>query len=135
MSNANQKSVMIVIILVLIVTIGWQGYEMQQKRQAQLEELQAVQAEVAALKEEVAGLEAEITELNKTSVKGMVRDANKAILSGWETLVDTVEEELNKTREAFEQDEPSEHSGESQSPAEKPEDGQKGKPSDRKYST
>ncbi len=41
----------------------------------------------------------DIVRLDKGSVQGLVSEANDVILSGWESLVNTVENELKKARE------------------------------------
>jgi cbb3-type cytochrome oxidase subunit 3 len=39
--------------------------------------------------------------LEKNSIEGMLEETNKVVVSGWETLLDTVKSELTKAKERF----------------------------------
>jgi hypothetical protein len=45
--------------------------------------------------------EEKIALLEKKSIEGMLEETNKVVVSGWETLLDTVKEELTKAKERF----------------------------------
>ena len=45
--------------------------------------------------------EDKIALLEKKSIEGMLEETNKVVVSGWETLLDTVKEELTKAKERF----------------------------------
>jgi len=45
--------------------------------------------------------EENIALLEKKSIEGMLEETNKVVVSGWETLLDTVKEELAKAKERF----------------------------------
>jgi hypothetical protein len=39
--------------------------------------------------------------MKKRSLEGMLKETNKAVVSGWETLLNAVQEELNKAKDAI----------------------------------
>ncbi|MEJ2442545.1 MAG: hypothetical protein P8Y42_03665 [Exilibacterium sp.] len=92
------------ILLVAVVGVSWQWYQAGIRERQLQKQLLEMQGQVAQLQEQVGQLQTELNSLNKTSFKGLVRDANDAILSGWESLLDTVENEVKKAREALDQE-------------------------------
>ena len=42
-----------------------------------------------------------IENIEKKSLEGMLKETNKAIVSGWEALLDTVQQELDKAKQAI----------------------------------
>jgi hypothetical protein len=45
--------------------------------------------------------EEKIALLEKKSIEGILEETNKVVVSGWETLLDTVKDELTKAKERF----------------------------------
>lgn len=48
----------------------------------------------------IAELEQQLAETEKKTVDGILKETNKAVVQGWESLLDKVEQELNKARAA-----------------------------------
>ncbi len=91
----------LVLILIIALAAAWQFYDMQQREQAMRLRLQALESSVNEMQQRLGTLEGQVTQLRESSVEGLVNEANTAILEGWESLVDTVENELKKAREAL----------------------------------
>ncbi|NIB43735.1 hypothetical protein HBA55_29285 [Pseudomaricurvus alkylphenolicus] len=94
------------VVLLLILALGGLYFHSQQQLQQVHADRQALLQEVQALRKEVAQLNAKVAQLDESSVQGIVREANNAILDGWESLVNTVEKEIQEARRAFENDNP-----------------------------
>lgn len=86
-------------VLMLFMISAWFHYQTQ----LQIRELQqrnfAVNQQLVAVSERLAQVSTELVKFEANSLDGMVRDANDALLSGWESLVNTVGEELKKARQ------------------------------------
>jgi len=93
----------IIPVLILFLISGWFHYQTQ----LQMLELQqanlAMHKQMVGVGEQLAGVTAELAKLEASSIDGIVRDANDALLSGWESLVNTVGEELKKARKPIPQ--------------------------------
>jgi hypothetical protein len=86
-------------VLILFMISAWFHYQTQlQIRELQQRNL-AVNQQLVAVAEQLAQVSAELVKFEANSLDGMVRDANDALLSGWESLVNTVGEELKKARQ------------------------------------
>lgn len=88
-------------ILVVVLLIG-SGY-LHYQTQIQLGELKrqnlVVNKQLVVVGEQLAAVTSKLASFEEDSLDGMVRDANNVLLSGWESLVNTVGEELKKARE------------------------------------
>ncbi len=94
------------ILLLMVIAMGWTNYDTRQMLQESRQQLALAselntqqQQQLELLHAEVVRLNQRVSTLDKNSVEGIVREANQAILQGWESLVSTVEEELKKARE------------------------------------
>lgn len=76
-------------------------YDFYQKHQGLLADNTALESKVLATEKELNVAAARIEAMEKASLEGVLKESNKAIVSGWETLLDTVQGELNKAREAI----------------------------------
>lgn len=106
----NTRYLLINLVWVAVMAgLVWQWYESRQREEQLRQQLAEMQAQVVQLQEQVGSLRQEVQTLDESSVEGLVRDANEAILQGWEALVDTVENELKKAREALKEEPDSEN--------------------------
>ncbi|WP_439134925.1 hypothetical protein [Pseudomaricurvus sp.] len=87
------------LVVLLIVGMGWMYYDSQQQlKQARLQS-QQLEQQLVLLNKEVALLSEQVEKLDENSVEGIVREANNAILDGWQSLVNSVDNELKKARQ------------------------------------
>ena len=93
-----QKLTLALVILVM-VAVGWLYYDNQQQLQQARVQSAQLEQQVAQLHEQINTLQLRVERLSNHSVEGIVRQANNAILDGWESLVSGVEKELKKARE------------------------------------
>ena len=91
------------VLIVLLVIAGWFLYQQHQEKQALQVLNQQLQTELAIVRQSLAESQKKAEELEEKSIEGMLRETNKVVVSGWETLLDTVEQELNKARDAIQQ--------------------------------
>ena len=99
----DKRSLALAVLMVAVVLSGWQLYQSHRRQAALQEQLLVVQAQLDGLQGELGQLQQELETLEKTTVKGAIREANDAILNSWETLMDTVESELSRARKALEE--------------------------------
>lgn len=109
-----QKLILALLVLV-IAGMGWMYYDGQQQLKEARLQSQQLEQQLALLNKEVAALSEQVEKLGDNSVEGLVRQANNAILDGWESLVNSVENELKKAREKVQQQQ---NSGAQNAPAE-----------------
>lgn len=74
------------------------GYEREQALSA---EVVMLHNEVAALRSDVEVQRNKLTAMEHQSVSAMVAKANKVIVDGWDAIVDSVESEMTRAREAL----------------------------------
>lgn len=97
-----QKLTLALLVLV-IAGMGWMYYDGQQQLKEARLQSQQLEQQLVLLNKEVAALSEQVEKLGDNSVEGLVRQANNAILDGWESLVNSVESELKKAREKVQQ--------------------------------
>ena len=87
-------------LFVIAVIQAWFLYDLYRQNTA----LTAVNEEYAGyLKDseaKIAELQEQLEETEKKTVDGILKETNKAVVQGWESLLDKVEQELQKAREA-----------------------------------
>lgn len=89
------------ILFVLLLVSGWYIYE-QDDRYKQLEkEYSALSKELEKTQILLAEQKTHSEALEKKTIDSILKETNKAVISGWETLLDTVEKELNKARSSI----------------------------------
>jgi hypothetical protein len=91
------------ILVVLLILAGVYIYQQEKKHAALESENTTLRTTIQALEESLAMANDKNSELEKKSVEGILRETNKVVVSGWETLLNTVEQELNKARKMIEQ--------------------------------
>lgn len=105
MANQNQQGkthLLLALIIALAAVAGWQVYEMRYSLNIANRQVEDLTGQLASMQSELDKLSQDVARLDKGSVQGIVREANDAILSGWESLVNTVESELKRAREDME---------------------------------
>lgn len=88
-----------VTVVVAVIVSGWMHYDTQQKLLASQQQIQQLNTQMVQMSEQMALVHQELRRVNTDSIDGIVKDANDALLSGWESLVDTVEKELKRARD------------------------------------
>lgn len=110
----------VLLIAVLFGTSAWFHYQTH----LQLIELQqqnmVLNQQLVVVGEQLASISTQLSNFEVNSLDGLVRDANDALLSGWESLVNTVGEELKKAREELPESQPSNPTVPSSPPLESP---------------
>jgi uncharacterized protein YlxW (UPF0749 family) len=91
------------ILLILLLVSVWYVYEQKKEYETLQASHQQLTLELANAKKALADLYQENQVLEKKSVEGLLRETNKVVVSGWETLLNAVEDELNKAREMIQQ--------------------------------
>ncbi|MCB1614912.1 MAG: hypothetical protein KDI30_02755 [Pseudomonadales bacterium] len=97
------KAVIIVSLVVVLGVMGGYGYKLYESHHAYKSTLEG---EIRELKTQVRDLQAlvkfqdeRIAALEKTSINKLVDDANNMFIEGWESMLNTLETELDKARE------------------------------------
>lgn len=96
-------SLMTKILLALLLVSFWFLYDKHKQYEILLAERDALKEELVVANQSISQLTEQNEELEKKSVEGLLRETNKVVVSGWETLLNTVEEELNKAKEMIQQ--------------------------------
>ncbi|MFT5421892.1 MAG: hypothetical protein ACI9D5_002654 [Candidatus Endobugula sp.] len=91
------------ILLVLLLLAAWYMYEQNKQYEVLLAKNTQLEASLSQAEELLALAQKKNVELEKNSIDGMLRETNKVVISGWETLLNTVKEELYKAREIIQQ--------------------------------
>lgn len=84
------------VLAIMVGVLGWMLYQTQMQLDVSRNQVQLLQQSLEVTQAEVADLKDQVAELDRTSIQGLVRDANDAILDGWEAMVKTVEEEVKE---------------------------------------
>lgn len=89
-------------VIALLVAV-WFLYQKNIENEHLRVENQRLSLELAEVKRSLDELTLANQALEKKSVEGLLRETNKVVVSGWETLLNTVEKELDKAREMIQQ--------------------------------
>ena len=89
------------LFIVFIVIEGWFIYDFYTKNQLLITENLVLESELLQSQQNLAKAEEKIQILEKSSVKGMLEETNKAIMSSWESILDTVKRELEQARDTL----------------------------------
>ena len=97
-----------VLLFIVVIGLGYVAWEGWQLLQHSKQETAALQLQVDALNQQIRAMQADVNALNQkvssldeSSVDNIVRQANNAIIDGWQSLVTTVENELERAKEAL----------------------------------
>lgn len=91
------------ILIIVVIVQAWFLYDYYNKNQQLIAENIQLETELLQTKESLLAAEEKAADLEKRSLEGVLKETNKAVVSGWEKLLDAVEGELNKAREAIEE--------------------------------
>jgi hypothetical protein len=97
------KNLLIVVLLLALFGLSWMQIRTQQKLDIAQQQQDSLAQHLDKTKIEINQLKNKISELDKTSINGLVKEANNAILGGWETLVNGVGEEVKRARELMQE--------------------------------
>ncbi|MGH1486994.1 MAG: hypothetical protein ACRBCI_12320 [Cellvibrionaceae bacterium] len=89
------------ILLIVVVVESWFLYDFYQKNQQLLTDNVELETKLLSSEQALAEVSTKLEQLEKRSLEGMLKETNKAVVSGWETLLNAVQEELNKAKEAI----------------------------------
>jgi len=89
------------VLLVIVLIQAWFLYDYYNRNQQLLAENVQIETELFQTKESLLAAEQKASELEKRSLEGMLKETNKAVVSGWEKLLDAVENELDKARDSI----------------------------------
>lgn len=89
------------ILLVVALVEAWYIYDLHNKNEALIADNVNLETQLAQSEQALATVRSEIEELEKRSLEGVLKETNKAVISGWEKLLNTVEKELEKARDAI----------------------------------
>ncbi|MDO3382193.1 hypothetical protein [Gilvimarinus algae] len=111
---------LMVLLLVLAAIAGgaalYWGYAQQQVLTVRVATLEK---ELASVKSELASTKSKLQAMEQDSVGTMVKRANEVIVKGWDAIVDSVESELSRARDALQHlDQSSSSDGVAPDPAE-----------------
>lgn len=93
------NKLLVVLLVVTLAISGWMHYDTQQQLLASQRQIHQLNTQIAQLSEQMVLVHQELSRVNTDSIDGIVKDANEALLNGWESLVNTVGEELKRARE------------------------------------
>ena len=89
------------ILIIVVIVQGWFIYQFLEDKKALSLENQALTAQLETAVEQINKNEKQIAILKKKSVEGLLDETNRAVISGWEALMNKVEDELDKALESF----------------------------------
>lgn len=90
------------VLVVIIIQLYFYQESLKREHFLQLQ-ISGLQKQVIMLGQQVETLEESVDALNETPLNDMVDHANKAILDGWESLLNTVDREVQKARDSLQQ--------------------------------
>lgn len=94
-------SVLAKVLFVVALIQGWFLYDFFNKNQMLLAENIRSEQQLLTLDELLAAANKRIEVLEKNSIDNVLKETNKAVVEGWETLLDTVEGELEKAKKSI----------------------------------
>lgn len=87
------------ILLVVAILEGWFLYTIHQKNLELMATNSALQSQLEQTQQSLEETRELLQAMEKKTLKGMLEETNKAVVSGWQKLLDRVESELEKARE------------------------------------
>jgi F0F1-type ATP synthase membrane subunit b/b' len=99
------------ILLVALLASLWWGHGQYQQRLALEESALELQDSVEELEmqlvdslSEVAELQTKLEDAQRYSVKEVMRDANKSLVEGWQTIIQSFEQEIDRVIDEIEEE-------------------------------
>ena len=103
MRHLNILLLLIVIALTGFMYMGWQQQNLMQTQLAKLtDKNQQLADTLLASRDEIDFLNTKILEMERSSVKGLAKQANGAFLDGWESSMGVVGTEIERARKDLE---------------------------------
>jgi hypothetical protein len=91
------------VLFVLLLLAAWYMYEQHKQYEVLLAKHVQLEANLEDINALLTLAKEKNVELEKNSIDGMLRETNEVVISGWETLLNTVKKELYKAREIIQQ--------------------------------
>ncbi len=91
------------LVIILFAVSGWFHYQTHLQLTELKRQNKALNQQLMGVGEQLTAVSKALAKFESTSLDSIVRDANDALISGWESLVDTVAEELKKARDGLPQ--------------------------------
>lgn len=99
--QCNKLLSIVVLVLVFVVGLQYFQYRQQQQQFVQLQQqLLTQQQALQQTNERLEQAQQKLKMLDENSVEGIVKQANDAILDGWQLLLDSVSEELENVKKS-----------------------------------
>ncbi len=89
------------LLLLVVLVQGWFLYDVYQKNSTLASSSETLSLQLQAAEASLAQLESQLAVMEKRTLDGMLEQSNKALVSGWETLLNKVEKELQKAKQAI----------------------------------
>jgi len=89
------------VLFVFALIQGWFLYDFFNKNQRLLADNARLEQQLLSAGESLAVANKKIETLEKNSIDTVLKETNKAVVEGWETLLDTVEGELEKAKKSI----------------------------------
>ncbi|MFT6255231.1 MAG: cbb3-type cytochrome oxidase subunit 3 [Granulosicoccus sp.] len=89
------------ILLVCLVAVAAYIYHQDRRYNDLVAENQQLSVQLDQVKTLLRETEEKVVLLEKNSIEGMLEETNEVVVSGWETLLDAVKEELTKAKKRF----------------------------------
>ena len=94
-------SILAKILLLVVIIETWFVYDLHTKNKNLLAKNIELENKVLRAEKDLGEAFSKIESLEKKSLEGVLKETNKAVISGWELLLKRVEEELGKARETL----------------------------------
>lgn len=92
-------TILLGLLLVGVLAYGsYQIMELSNSRRQMTVDMASLQNRVNQLESRLRRTQEKVRELENASMKGVVEDANKAIIDGWSAMIGALEHELQKAR-------------------------------------
>lgn len=93
----------IVIVLAVAAFEYWQYKDAEAHRTMVNAKLMQLSARVDELDQNLLAAREEMRELESSSLGGIIDNANEALIQGWSAMIDTVERELERAKQSFDE--------------------------------
>lgn len=104
------KIINLLLLLALLASLWW-GNGQYQQRQALEQSALELEESVTELEmqlvdslSEVAELQIKLEDAQRYSVKEVIRDANQSLVEGWQTIIESFEQEIDRVIEEIEEE-------------------------------
>jgi len=98
----NSSRLLIAAVVGVCALLTWQLFSLSQQNQILQTKVMALEDQVSVMAASHYEMSRNLAELEKSSLQGMVDEANSALLNGWDSLLDSVKNEIERTREKLE---------------------------------